>query len=108
MSSTPPTSSRKAGKPNIKMQFDFYHAQIVGGDLLHRLEKYLAVIGHLQCAAVPTRHEPDEGEVNYPPCSPRSTGSATPAGSAPNIGRAPAPRPASAGRDPMAWFRVNQ
>ena len=55
----------KAGKPNIQLQFDFYHAQIVGGDLLYRLEKYLPVIGHLQCAAVPSRHEPDEGEVNY-------------------------------------------
>lgn len=56
----------KAGKPNIRIQFDFYHAQIVGGDLLYRLEKYLPVIGHLQCAAVPSRHEPDEGEINYP------------------------------------------
>ena len=56
----------KVGKPNIRMQFDFYHAQIVGGDLLHRLQQYLAVIGHLQCAAVPSRHEPDEGEINYP------------------------------------------
>ncbi len=56
----------KANRPNIRMQFDFYHVQIVGGDLLHRLEKYLPVIGHLQCAAVPSRHEPDEGEVNYP------------------------------------------
>src|ERR1039458_300239 len=56
----------KAGKPNLRIQFDFYHVQIVGGDLLHRLEKYLPVIGHLQCAAVPSRHEPDEGEVNYP------------------------------------------
>jgi hydroxypyruvate isomerase len=56
----------KAGKPNIRMQFDFYHAQIVGGDLMHRLEQFMPVIGHLQCAAVPSRHEPDEGEVNYP------------------------------------------
>jgi len=56
----------KVGKPNIRMQFDFYHVQIVGGDLIHRLEKFLPVIGHLQCAAVPSRHEPDEGEVNYP------------------------------------------
>jgi hydroxypyruvate isomerase len=55
----------KVGKPNIRMQFDFYHAQIVGGDLIYRLEKFLPVIGHLQCAAVPSRHEPDEGEVNY-------------------------------------------
>jgi hydroxypyruvate isomerase len=56
----------KADRPNVKMQFDFYHVQIVGGDLIHRLERYLPVIGHLQCAAVPSRHEPDEGEVNYP------------------------------------------
>lgn len=55
----------KAAKTNIRMQFDFYHVQIVGGDLINRLEKYLPVIGHLQCAAVPSRHEPDEGEVNY-------------------------------------------
>ena len=31
----------QAGKPNVRMQFDFYHAQIVGGDLITRLEKYL-------------------------------------------------------------------
>jgi len=57
----------KLGKPNVKMQFDFYHVQIVGGDLVTRLEKHLPVVGHLQCAAVPVRHEPDEGgEVNFP------------------------------------------
>jgi 2-dehydrotetronate isomerase len=56
----------KTGKPNIRVQFDFYHVQIVGGDLIHRLQKFLPVIGHLQCAAVPSRHEPDEGEINYP------------------------------------------
>jgi 2-dehydrotetronate isomerase len=52
--------------PNVRMQFDFYHAQIVGGDLITRFEKHLPVIGHLQCASVPVRCEPDEGEVNYP------------------------------------------
>ena len=56
----------KAARANIRMQFDFYHVQIVGGDLITRLEKFLPVVGHLQCAAVPTRHEPDEGEINYP------------------------------------------
>jgi hydroxypyruvate isomerase len=54
------------GKPNVRMQFDFYHAQIMGGDLITRLERYLPVIGHLQCGSVPGRHEPDEGEVNFP------------------------------------------
>jgi hydroxypyruvate isomerase len=56
----------KTGKANLRMQFDFYHAQIVGGDLITRLEQYLPVIGHLQCGSVPGRHEPDEGEINYP------------------------------------------
>lgn len=56
----------KIGKPNVRMQFDFYHVQIVGGDLVTRLEKFLPVVGHLQCAAVPVRHEPDGGEINYP------------------------------------------
>ena len=56
----------KAGRPNIKIQFDFFHVQIVGGDLVRRLEKFLPVVGHLQCAAVPVRHEPDGGEINYP------------------------------------------
>jgi 2-dehydrotetronate isomerase len=56
----------KVDRPNVRMQFDFYHAQIVGGDLIKRLEKHLPVVGHVQIAAVPSRHEPDEGEINYP------------------------------------------
>lgn len=56
----------KIGKPNVRMQFDFYHAQIVGGDLIKRFEQHLPVVGHVQFASVPGRHEPDEGEVNYP------------------------------------------
>jgi hydroxypyruvate isomerase len=53
-------------RTNLRLQFDFYHAQIVAGDLLTRFEKHLPVIGHVQIAAVPSRREPDEGEVNYP------------------------------------------
>src|SRR5262249_38681145 len=56
----------KADRPNLRIQFDFYHNQIVGGDLIVRFEKYLHLIGHVQIAAVPSRHEPDEGEINYP------------------------------------------
>ncbi len=50
----------------MRIQFDFYHVQIVGGDLIRRFEKHLPVVGHVQIAAVPSRHEPDEGEINYP------------------------------------------
>ena len=56
----------KVGRPNVKIQFDFYHVQIIGGDLITRFEKHLPLIGHVQIAAVPSRAEPDEGEVNYP------------------------------------------
>ena len=56
----------KIGAPNVRIQFDFYHNQIVGGDLIRRFEKYLPAIGHAQIDAVPTRGEPDEGEINYP------------------------------------------
>jgi hydroxypyruvate isomerase len=54
------------GRPNVRMQFDFYHVQIMQGDLIRRFEKHLPAVGHVQIAAVPSRHEPDEGEVNYP------------------------------------------
>ena len=56
----------KAERNNIRIQFDFYHVQIVGGDLMRRFEAHQPVIGHVQVGAVPSRHEPDEGEVNYP------------------------------------------
>ena len=56
----------KVGRPNIKIQFDLYHVQIVGGDLITRFRRHQPIIGHVQIAAVPSRHEPDEGEVNYP------------------------------------------
>ena len=50
---------------NLKIQMDFYHAQIVEGDLAEKLERWLPHIGHIQIAGVPGRHEPDNGEINY-------------------------------------------
>lgn len=51
---------------NLRLQFDFYHTQISEGDLATRLEQHFGLIGHIQIASVPGRHEPDEGEINYP------------------------------------------
>ena len=56
---------QEIGLPNLKVQMDFYHCQIVEGDLTMTFKKYFAGIGHVQIASVPARHEPDEGEVNY-------------------------------------------
>jgi hydroxypyruvate isomerase len=54
------------GAPNLKVQMDLYHCQIMEGDLAARLRRHLPQVGHLQIAGVPDRHEPDAGEVNYP------------------------------------------
>ena len=56
----------EVGEPNLKVQMDLYHVQIVEGDLAVKLRRYLARVGHIQIAGVPERHEPDDGEVNYP------------------------------------------
>lgn len=54
------------GRDNLRLQMDFYHSQIMDGDLIRSLETALPVIGHMQIAGVPTRQEPDLGEINYP------------------------------------------
>ena len=56
----------RIGRPNLKIMADCYHIQIMGGDLVRRLEQHLPMIGHIQFAAVPSRGRPDEGELNYP------------------------------------------
>jgi hydroxypyruvate isomerase len=52
--------------PNLKLQFDVYHVARSEGDVLTKLEKYRSHIGNVQIAAVPSRTEPDEGEIAYP------------------------------------------
>lgn len=56
------------GAPNLKVQMDLYHCQIVEGDLARKIELYLPTgrVGHFQIAGVPERHEPDVGELNHP------------------------------------------
>jgi 2-dehydrotetronate isomerase len=56
------------GEPNVKVQFDLYHCQIVEGDVASKIRQYLPTgrVGHFQIAGVPERHEPDVGEMNYP------------------------------------------
>ncbi len=57
---------RETGADNAKVQMDFYHCQIVEGDITRTYERFQAGIGHTQIAGVPDRHEPDLGEVNFP------------------------------------------
>lgn len=53
------------GASNLKIMFDVYHVGISEGDIITRLRKFFPRIGHVHIAAVPTRAEPDEGEVRY-------------------------------------------
>jgi hydroxypyruvate isomerase len=53
-------------RPNLKLQFDIYHRQIMHGDVSIALRALMQIIGHIQIASVPSRNEPDREELNYP------------------------------------------
>ena len=58
----------EVGASNLQVQMDFYHCQIVEGDVATKIRQYLPTgrVGHIQIAGVPDRHEPDQGELNGP------------------------------------------
>lgn len=62
---------REIGKPNLRLMFDFYHIQIMEGDVTRRFRALLPLIGHVQIASVPDRKEPDHGELDYTYVLPR-------------------------------------
>jgi 2-dehydrotetronate isomerase len=51
-------------RSNLKLQFDIFHRQILHGDVIHGLRALAPLIGHVQTAAVPDRHEPGTGELD--------------------------------------------
>jgi 2-dehydrotetronate isomerase len=55
----------EVGAPNLKMQLDCYHMQVMEGDIATKLKTYAPLCGHIQIAGAPERHEPDTGEVRY-------------------------------------------
>ncbi len=55
---------RIVGHPSIGLQFDFYHQQIIGGDLTRSFQAAVSRVRHVQIAGVPDRGEPDSGEVD--------------------------------------------
>jgi hydroxypyruvate isomerase len=55
---------RHLALPNLKLQFDVYHRQILHGDVIRGLEAMMPLVGHVQIAGVPDRHEPDSGELD--------------------------------------------
>jgi hydroxypyruvate isomerase len=51
--------------PNVKLQFDFYHIERVHGHSLSIYHEYADIVGHVQIADHPGRHEPGTGEMDY-------------------------------------------
>ncbi|MDP6666445.1 MAG: TIM barrel protein [Dehalococcoidia bacterium] len=56
---------KEAGHPNLALLYDFYHMQIMEGDLAETVRENLPMIKHIQIADNPGRHEPGTGEINY-------------------------------------------
>ena len=54
----------RLARPNLKLQYDIYHRQILHGDILKSLERLMPLIGHIQTASVPGRNEPGTGELD--------------------------------------------
>ena len=54
------------GLPNVKLQFDVYHRQILHGDVTMSFRALQPIVGHIQVASVPSRNEPDGEELNFP------------------------------------------
>ena len=59
---------RKVGSPRVKLLFDFYHVQVMNGDLIRHVEQCKDVIGHIHVAGNPGRGELDDNqEIYFPP-----------------------------------------
>ncbi len=57
--------AQAVGSPWVKVLFDFYHQQIMEGDVIQNSIGMLDRIGHFHCAGNPGRHELDTGELSY-------------------------------------------
>ena len=55
------------GSPAVKILYDIYHMQIMGGDLIRTIEEYHPWFCHYHTAGNPGRSQPDTTqEINYP------------------------------------------
>lgn len=56
----------RVGHPNLKLQYDVYHAQRMEGNLAATIAARVDLIGHIQVADSPDRHQPGTGEIHWP------------------------------------------
>lgn len=51
--------------PNLFLQYDVYHAHVMGEDVLASLPARLPFIAHIQIADFPGRHQPGSGRIPF-------------------------------------------
>jgi len=56
---------RELNLPRVKVQYDLFHAQMSEGNLITTLRENISLIGNIQIADAPDRHQPGTGEINY-------------------------------------------
>ena len=56
---------KEVNHPNLRLQYDIYHAQVLEGNLTKTIRDNIKIIEHMQLADVPGRHEPGTGEINF-------------------------------------------
>lgn len=55
------------GSERFKLLYDIYHMQIMEGNIIENIKKYIRHIGHIHTGGVPGRHELDETQELYYP-----------------------------------------
>jgi hydroxypyruvate isomerase len=53
------------GPDKVGLQFDIYHCQVEQGGITRRMQALMPIIGHIQVADSPGRHEPGTGEIAW-------------------------------------------
>ena len=53
------------GPGKVGLQFDIYHCQVEQGSVTRRMRELMPIIGHIQVADSPGRHEPGTGELAW-------------------------------------------
>ncbi|MDA7966240.1 TIM barrel protein [Ruegeria sp.] len=56
----------QVNRPNIGLQYDSFHAQMIHGDALSIWQDHQHRITHAQIGATPDRSEPGRGEMDFP------------------------------------------
>jgi hydroxypyruvate isomerase len=56
---------RAVGSDNVFLQYDAYHMQVMAEDPAATIQRHLPVVGHVQIADAPGRHEPGTGRMDF-------------------------------------------